>query len=561
MSTVAAPQVIPAPDGFPVRWKSPEDDRLLWERDRAHFPDVLTPMEFAAIETMVGHGSSAALAAYEAPIAGIEVRSFNGWYYQAVVPVLGSPEELAERGARAEANLRAAIESMHSLWESNWLPEIREHLAAWDGFDLAGASNAEFIAHWDETWERQRRLWELHFRIVLPAYLAMSAFDDLYRDLFGEGEALDSYALLEGVHNMTVETGQALWRLSRRALASDEIRSVLEQEATDGVIPALEASGSAVAQAFLAELREYLERYGHRGDKWSITAPTWVEDPSPAIKNLRDYITRPDSEAPAVTTRAAAHRADGALAEARERLAAYPEPVRMQFEGMLAAAKVGSALSEDHNFWIDMNGLSRARYVILEAGRRLAEMGVIESAEDVFLLKPYEVRQSLVAGPSRVRGALVAQRARDLAAAAGMTPPPAMGTVPAGPMPDDPVTRMLVKFAGGPAAPAAPGEIVGSSGSRGTVRGVARIVRSIVEAERLAPGEILVAETTAPPWTPLFATAAAVVTDTGGVLSHCAVVAREYGIPAVVGTGTATAMIADGQEIEVDGDAGIVRLL
>jgi len=70
-----------------------------------------------------------------------------------------------------------------------------------------------------------------------------------------------------------------------------------------------------------------------------------------------------------------------------------------------------------------------------------------------------------------------------------------------------------------------------------------------------------VAETTAPPWTPLFATAAAVVTDTGGILSHCAVVAREYRIPAVVGVGSATATLHDGQMVEVDGDAGLVRIL
>jgi pyruvate,water dikinase len=86
-------------------------------------------------------------------------------------------------------------------------------------------------------------------------------------------------------------------------------------------------------------------------------------------------------------------------------------------------------------------------------------------------------------------------------------------------------------------------------------------VRSLAEAGRLRPGDVLVAATTAPPWTPLFATAAAIVTDTGGVLSHCAVVAREYGLPAVVGTGAATASVEDGQLVEVDGDAGLVRLL
>jgi pyruvate,water dikinase len=104
-------------------------------------------------------------------------------------------------------------------------------------------------------------------------------------------------------------------------------------------------------------------------------------------------------------------------------------------------------------------------------------------------------------------------------------------------------------------------EIHGSAGSAGTVRGTARIIGSIAEAGRLQPGDILVAETTAPPWTPLFATVAAVVTDTGGVLSHCAVVAREYGIPAVVGTQIATVAIRDGDTIEVDGDAGIVRIV
>jgi pyruvate,water dikinase len=82
----------------------------------------------------------------------------------------------------------------------------------------------------------------------------------------------------------------------------------------------------------------------------------------------------------------------------------------------------------------------------------------------------------------------------------------------------------------------------------------------LAEAAKLRPGDVLVAESTAPSWTPLFATVAAVVTDTGGVLSHCAVVAREYGLPAVVGTATATELIRDGQILEVDGDSGLVRI-
>jgi phosphoenolpyruvate synthase/pyruvate phosphate dikinase len=136
-----------------------------------------------------------------------------------------------------------------------------------------------------------------------------------------------------------------------------------------------------------------------------------------------------------------------------------------------------------------------------------------------------------------------------------------LGTMPPGPPPESPFTRLAAKFGGAPAAAAEPGLVRGASGSAGTATGVARVVGSLAEAARLKPGEVLVAETTAPPWTPLFAVAAAVVTDTGGILSHCAVVAREYGIPAVVGTDRATTAIADGDVVEVDGDAGTVRIV
>jgi pyruvate,water dikinase len=104
-------------------------------------------------------------------------------------------------------------------------------------------------------------------------------------------------------------------------------------------------------------------------------------------------------------------------------------------------------------------------------------------------------------------------------------------------------------------------KVKGLPGSAGVTRGTARVIRSLAEAGKLQPGDVLVAVSTEPPWTPLFATASAIVTDSGGVLSHSAVVAREYRIPAVVGTGNATKTFQDGQLIEVDGNAGIVRVV
>jgi rifampicin phosphotransferase len=142
--------------------------------------------------------------------------------------------------------------------------------------------------------------------------------------------------------------------------------------------------------------------------------------------------------------------------------------------------------------------------------------------------------------------------------------PPTVGAPPSEAAPRDPVSAALAKFFGPLALDPTSAEattISGRPGAPGKVVGTARVLSSLADARKLSPHEVLVAATTAPPWTPLFATAAAVVSDTGGILSHCAVVAREYGIPAVVGTGNATTRIPDGHLVEVDGDAGVVHLL
>ena len=548
------PQTTTPPAPFALA--DPADEALFWQQDKMHFPDPLSPMESAMIQDAIGHGFSHGIRAYDAPLEGMQVRTINGYQYQAMVPMIGTPEQMAAQGALAEAAVRGAIGRLDELWSEQILPEVREHLGFWDAFDLEGATRDAFAAHVAETWQRLRRVWELHFEIVLPAYLAVSEFDELYRGLFPEAGALDSYRLLEGLPNLTVEVGQAAWRLSRRA--GRQVREVLTSYPAADVPAALYAT--AEGRAFLAEVEAYVDRYGRRADKWTIVAPSWTEDPTPVIERLQDFVRRPDSEAPEVTTQAAAAARERAITDARERLRDYPAQIAGQFEAMLAAAQSGLVISEDHNFYIDNMSIHHLRAVLLEAGRRLAADGAIVAADDVFMLSPDELRSALEAPGANLR-AVVEQRLAAIAEQRTITPPPVLGAIPTAPPPDDPFTRFALKFNGVPQAPGNEREVRGSAGSSGIVRGTARVIASISESGRIRPGDIIVAETTAPPWTPLFATVAAVVTDTGGVLSHCAVVAREYGIPAVVGTGIATTVIADGQTIEVDGDAGIVRIV
>ncbi len=538
----------------------PSDEHLFWQQDKMHFPEPLAPMEAAMIERSLGEGFGYGARCYNAPIERVEMRTIEGYQYQAMVMKTGTPEEMAAAGALAEQSVRATLGRLDELWTEQILPEVREHLGFWDSFDLAGATRAALADHLAETWTRLARVWELHFQTVLPAYLAISEFDELYRGLFPDAGGLDSYRLLEGLPNLTVEVGQAMWRLSRRAIADDDVREVFETRSAAAIPAAL--GETAAGREFLADLEAYVDRYGRRADKWTLLAPSWTEDPTPVVESLRDFVRRTEIDEPAVVTAAAAEGRERAIAAARERLEGYPAAVVGQFEGLLAAAQAGTVISEDHNFYIDNMSIHHLRAVLLEAGRRLVDDGALVRAADVMMLTPEQLAGAL-AQPGDDLRATVAERSDRLARQAQVTPPPVLGTMPDAPPPsDDPFARFATKFNGMPAVAEVPAnEVHGSSGSAGTVRGTARVISSIAEAGRLQPGDIIVAETTAPPWTPLFATVAAVVTDTGGVLSHCAVVAREYGIPAVVGTQVATVVIKDGDTIEVDGDAGIVRIV
>ena len=551
---------IPAPPDFPVTWENPDDERLFWARDTMHFPDQMNELEGElSIGVAHTHGSTRASEAYEMPIR-LRVRRINTYYYMAVTPVMAPPEEMEAMQKRAREKLEDAMARLGEAWSGEYLPEIQQYLKDWDDFDLRSASMSELLAHLDETITRYERLWEIHFTIAFPMLMAISTFEEFYRDLFDSEGAFDAYRLLQGLENKTVESGRMLWRLSRKALEMPEVRKILEERSAADVVPALE--GSQESQQFLAEFDAYLDEYGHRGDKWGVSYPTWAENPTPVVKMLKDYITQlgsgPDEELAALAAERERH-----LSETRARLGNYPQAVRDQFDILLKAAEEGTILSEDHGFWIDFSSTARVRKVFVEFGRRFAEAGVVEEPGDVFHLTLDEISETAEQLPNLDRRNLVARRKAEMERFGRMQPPPALGTPPPGPPPDNPVNRAMGKFFGGPPQP--PGEagvLRGNPGSPGVVRGRARVLRSLPEGNNgLEEGDILVAETTAPPWTPLFATAAAVVTDTGGILSHCAVVAREYRIPAVVGAAMATATIRDGQTVEVDGDKGVVRIL
>ncbi|MEJ2359519.1 MAG: PEP-utilizing enzyme, partial [Deinococcales bacterium] len=442
-------------------------------------------------------------------------------------------------------------------WRSEMLPEVQEHLAFWQGANLSSVSLEELAAIARETRRRLIRLWEIHFELMVPTLLAGSLFQDTYADLFGEERAFDAYTLLQGFGNKTTEINSALWHLARTA--TEDIRTTILEHDPEVVAGVLR--GSEAGRHFLEAFDTYLQAYGRRSETWELRYPSWLEDPTPVWRMLREHLAEPDADPEAEMARLVEQR-DAAVAEARARLEGYPTPVIEHFEAMLRAAQDAVVLSEDHGFYIDFEGGHHVRQVLLELGRRLEATGALASADDIMMLTLDEALEALNDLPEADLRALVEERRAEMAHFGALEEPELVGSMPPGPPPQDPVGRAIGRFFGTPPEESAePDVLKGHAGSPGTARGVARVVRTLAEAQNLHRGEILVAPMTAPSWTPLFGTVAGVVTDTGGVLSHSAVVAREYGIPAVVGTQRATTLIRDGQLIEIDGRSGTVRLV
>lgn len=548
---------------FPEPWDAPVAGNGTFGYDPMHFPYPLSPLTLSSAIRAFGDGFTLAARELSTPIKHVHVMSRN-WYrfewYEMFQPA--SEEEARQLGETAEATLKPELGRLLERWNGEHLPAIQKNIERLRALDVESVPAARVVEAIDEIEAIHLDLWTIHFRIAIPMLLGLQIFDEFYADVFGDGAGVgDGHALLVGGNTESIKAGIGLYDLALRATELG-LAPVLADAPQDGLRHALEQTETG--RTFLAELDSYLESYGYRQDLFEFMTPTWREDPTIALSLVSRYLQTGQDERAAFATRRAA--AEHALTAAREQLAAYPEAVRGQFEGLLQIGRASAFLQEEHNFYIDQQGLAHVRLAYLRIGRRLVADGVLASAEDVFMLQVDELRdlfaKSDLAGRAADVHALVATRRAELEQAGGMTPPPFLGTPPAGlPPTGNPMERAMGRFFGGPPQQSEnPNELKGNAGSRGIASGPAFIARTLEEANGLQPGDILVAVTTMPAWTPLFGVAAAVVTETGGPLSHCAIVAREYGIPAVVGAHGATHAIQPGRRITVDGGRGIVTI-
>ena len=295
---------------------------------------------------------------------------------------------------------------------------------------------------------------------------------------------------------------------------------------------------------FRAAMEDYLDRFGHRAVfEMELASTRWAEDPHYVLEQVRFHLDHP----PAGDARS---RAAEVRRRAEAELAAFPAVLRRVAQWVLARARRGAALRENAKSG-SAAAIALIRQVCLEVGRRLQATGHIAAAEDVFHLSIVEVEAWLTgAWDGTGAGALVADRRARLAAQQELELP---GVIQESPSED----------AGASAAPSATpvpeGDAwTGVAAAPGEAEGAACVLRTPHDGGRMGRHDVLVAPSTDPGWTPLFLRASALVTETGGYLSHGAVVAREFGLPAVVNVRDAMRTLTDGDRLRVDGTAGRV---
>jgi rifampicin phosphotransferase len=335
-------------------------------------------------------------------------------------------------------------------------------------------------------------------------------------------ELLDALAT-SPVGNKTVEANLALHALAHRA--------------TEGDLAAL-AEGRPLSPGFAEALAGFLERYGHRSEaSWELMSPRWRRQPARLVPLLR--ATRTGGAGPETRAATQLARYEAAQAELERSLSGSRLAV---VRACASWARRYLLLRENQRFWFDQL-LASLQETLLWLGGWAVERGVLAEAEDVAMLSWDELRRLAEGEESEELPAWVAARRAQRAADAAVDPPTFL-------LGDDATTTEAVDVA--------VGRLRGLGISAGRVRGPVRVVRTLQEGHDLAAGEILVARSVDPAWTPLFLTASGVVLELGSMLSHGAVVAREYRLPAVVNIDGATSRLRTGDEVTVDGTRGIV---
>jgi pyruvate,water dikinase len=591
-SVKVAPGTEAAQAAYPYYMQfEPGDDQRFWFYNSMHFPEPMTVFDMVTAEAAyIALGASNTRVHSLPTTLGIDYRIINGRVYIGGNGVT-DPAEIGKRVGEFQQRAFYYYEHWERLYDQ-WKAKMRKLIAdaeALPKLELpdfeplvnvhAGkgvAANHTLLDTWQKTLEGYYRMWHHHFEFLLLGYGAYMVFFDFCKKAFPEITDQTIARMVAGFEAEIFRPDDEVKRLSRRAVELGVDHHFGDGVSAEAAMLSLRASGNA-GEAWLQELETSRHPWFNInvGDGFYHYHRSWQDDLSLPFAAIPGYVEKikAGENLDRPTEKLMADRAD-LIAGYRELLNSDEE--RAAYDQMITLACRVFPYVEGHKFYCEHWYTNLFFNKVREYGGLLAQHGFFDSGEDVFHLSRYEVEQAVVdlmtswGNGSPPRGLhrwrpIIAERKAALAVWAKMDSSPALGEVPD--IIDDPAIVMLWGITREMLdnwlhqGEADPNELKGFAASSGVVEGTARVVRSVQEISKLNQGDILVCQVTNPTWAPVFQKISAAVSDIGGSMSHAAIVAREYGLPAVVGTGRATERIPDGARVRVDGGRGIVTIL
>jgi pyruvate,water dikinase len=565
-------------DSFPIEWTSETEKRLFWVYDDLHCPKPLSPM----YEDIGGWWLSCdhMFRRFGTPFASDWIyKNINGYLYTAAIPAEAgvvvdtqeynyrtnpivpeaSEADYAERiGAYLNATLGVYGHNFVHWWKTRFVPEMEKNFAYIEMMldQKDELSLADLAVLLEDAIDMHDRHWKIHWMLNFAQLSSTLNLRAVMEETHGQADEVLLGRLQNSGNDRNWDKIRALWEMKEEIKGDAELAQLFAPETAGEIRPALEASPRG--QRFIDErIVPYQKEFGWHA-VWSheFVFPTFREDMTPIIQLIRDqYASDYDYNKAIGDLRADIEAASAEILEGLEGEA---------LEKMRAANEINlkmAPLTPDHHFYIDQGANAHVRLVLVAIGEKFVEMGALDKADDVVMFR-YNQLRAFIGDPDSMDGRAIAAAAWEKwHAAEEVQPKDWVGTATETQLAfpylnlwgfPDKFHRSQEKVAG---------TVSGIAGSPGVVEGVARVVNSEAEFDSLQVGEILVCQMTNPAWQVLYGKIIAVVTDAGGTVSHPAVLAREYGIPAVVGTSTATYDLKTGDRIRVDGNAGVVTVL
>jgi phosphohistidine swiveling domain-containing protein len=560
---------------FPVKWDSEAEKLLFWVYDDLHCPHPVSPMYFdiggwwLTCDHMFRR--------FGTPFAADWIaKNVNGYLYTAVpladadclvdaeeygnvyrarVPK-ADPGYAGKIGAYLGAVLPVYGREFDGWWRNRLVPEIQrnfgyleEKIDNWEKIDLL-----EWATILEDAMDIHDRHWKIHWMLNFAQFSGTTGLAATVQEVRGKVDNVLLGRLQNSAKDRNWDRIEALWKMKEEVKGDKTLTEAFKAEDGRAVMAALEKTERG--KKFIAErVRPYQREFGWAA-VWvhEFTFPTAFEDPTPFIETVKGYIET-NYDYPS-HVKALAEDIEKASAEL---VAGLSGEALAKVEAANVINRLMAPLTPDHHFYIDQSTNAHLRLVLICIGKKLAKAGLLDDPEDIMFLRYNELRY-LIGDPTFDAKSLVKAARAAYKKAEGITPVAWFGTASE--------AHLGMPYLGLWGFPeklyieqGTLNKVKGLPASPGVVEGIAKVVLTIEEFDKVEKGDILVCQMTNPAWVTLFTKIIGLVTDAGGPVSHPGVLSREFGIPAVVGSSVGTQRIKDGDRIRVNGSTGDVEIL